>query len=191
MDFVVFWGLIILLSILAIVGFPYLAYRIPKKLGYKKLGIWLGTFLALAFLILIAAIIFEDYLFFKSDATKVLNAHQIELKNDFKLILNESSGISDYYHQFILSISSDDKKRLIRQIKDAGNFVRDEIDEFDIRSGKPRYSEKDTTFTANYHNKFYYIYEYYRPNKIGYSPTWEIISISKAENKLMYEEILD
>ncbi|MFC3197686.1 hypothetical protein ACFOET_08685 [Parapedobacter deserti] len=50
---------------------------------------------------------------------------------------------------------------------------------------------EDTSFTANYQDKWNYIYEFYQPNKKGYTPTWDRISISKTGNALTYERILD
>jgi hypothetical protein len=97
----------------------------------------------------------------------------------------------DYFHQFKLTISPADKERLIDQIKSAYNYQDEIQDMFDLRSGKIRHSDKDTSFTANYQEESNYIYEYYKPNKQGYTPTWVRISISKTENKLTYERVLD
>jgi hypothetical protein len=188
---VVFWGLSILLLISIIVGLIYLAYWLPKRLGKKKLGLWLSGILTIGLSVLILATVFEDQFFFKSDAKEKLKEHNVELKDDFKIVSNESGGFMDYFHQFRLIISSTDKERLIAQIKSANNYQDDVQDMFDLRSGKIRYSDKDTSFTANYQDEWNYIYEYYKPNKQGYTPTWDRISISKTENGLTYERILD
>lgn len=137
------------------------------------------------------ATVFEDQFFFKSDAIEKLKEHNVELKDDFKILSNESGGFMDYFHQFRLTISPADKERLIDQIKSADNYEDEVQDMFDLRSGKIRYSDKDTSFTANYQDEWNYIYEYYKPNKQGYTPTWDRISISKTENRLNYERVLD
>lgn len=190
-SFVIFWGLSILLFISIIVGLIYLAYWLPKRLGKRKLGLWLSGILTVGLLTLIVATVFEDQFFFKSDAIEKLKEHNVELIDDFKILSNESGGFMDYFHQFRLTISPADKERLIDQIKTADNYEDEVQDMFDLRSGKIRYSDKDTSFTANYQDEWNYIYEYYKPNKQGYTPTWDRISISKTENRLNYERVLD
>jgi len=190
-SFVIFWGLSILLFISIIVGLIYLAYWLPKRLGKRKLGLWLSGILTVGLLTLIMATVFEDQFFFKADAIEKLKEHNIELLDDFKILSNESGGFMDYFHQFRLTISHADKERLIDQIKSADNYEDEVQDMFDLRSGKIRYSEKDTSFTANYQDEWNYIYEYYKPNKQGYTPTWNRISISKTEDRLSYERVLD
>lgn len=190
-SFVIFWGLSILLLISIIIGLIYLAYWLPKRLGRKKLGLWLSGILTVGLLTLIIATVFEDRFFFKSDALERLKEHNIELKDDFELISNESGGFQDYFHQFRLTISPTDRERLIEQIRTAHNYKEEIQDMFDLRYGKIRHSEIDTVFTANYQDEWYYVYEYYKPNKQGYKPTWDRISISKTENILTYERVLD
>jgi hypothetical protein len=190
-SFVVFWGLSILLFISIIVGLIYLAYWLPKRLGKRKLGLWLSGILTVGLLILIIATVFEDQFFFKSDAKEKLKEHNVELIDDFKIVSNESGGFMDYFHQFRLTISPADRERLINQIKSADNYQDEVQDMFDLRYGKIRYSDKDMSFTANYQDERNYIYEFYKPNKQGYTPTWDRISISKTENRLTYERVLD
>ena len=190
-SFLVFWGLSILIFISIIIGLIYLAYWIPKRLGKKKLGLWLSGILTAGLLTLILANVFEDKFFFKSDVKERLKEHHIELKDDFELVSNKSGGFQDYFHQFRLTISTKDRERLIEQIRTADNY-KDEIQEmFDLRYGKIRYSDIDTVFTANYQDEWNFIYEYFKPNKQGYKPTWDRVSISKTENKLTYERVLD
>ena len=190
-SFVIFWGLSILLFISIIVGLIYLAYWITKRLGKRKLGLWLSGLVTTGLVTLVITTVFEDKFFFKSDVNERLKEHNIELKDNFKIFSNESGGLMDYFHQFILTISATDKQRLIDQIKSADNDKEDVEEMFDIQSGKNRYSTKDTVFTATYQDKWNYIYEYYKPNKQGYRPTWDRVSISKTENKLTYERVSD
>ena len=190
-SFVVFWGLSILLFISIVVGLIYLAYWLPKRLGKRKLGLWLAGILTAGLLTIIIATVFEDQFFFKSDVMERLSEHNIELKEDFKIISNESGGIRDYFHQFRLTISPTDRERLIAKIKSADNYQNEVQDMFDLRIDKVRYSDNDTVFIANYQDKWNFIYEYFKPNKQGYKPTWDRVSISKTENKLTYERVLD
>lgn len=190
-SFVIFWGLSILIFISIIVGLISLAYWLPKRLGKRKLGLSLSGILTVGLLTLIIATVFDDQLFFKSDAKEKLREHNIDLVEDFIIVSNESGGFMDYFHQFRLTISPNDKERLIDQIKSADNYQDKIQDMFDLRSGKIKYSNKDTSFTANYQDEWNYIYEYYKPNKQGYTPTWDRISISKTANRLTYERVLD
>lgn len=190
-SFIILWGLSILLFISIIVGLIYLAYWIPKRHGKRKLGLWLARILTTGFLLLILATVFEDKFFFKRDAKKRLKEHNIELKEDFEILSRDSGGFMDYFQQFRLTISSSDKERLIEQIKSAGNYKEEVKEMFDLRAGKLRCSDKDTIFIANYEDKWYYIYEYYKPDKQGHKPIWDKISISKTENELTYARVLD
>jgi hypothetical protein len=192
-SFVIFWILIILLTIGLVTGLIYLGYWIPKRFGKKKLGKWIAGIMSLIVLTLILSIVFEDELFFKSDAKKMLAEHNIELKGNFKLNSNKFSGIGDFYHRFELTISANDKERLKNEITTAINFQQNVDEQFDLRLNKPRYADKEQgqEFTANYQTERKYIYEYYKPNEKGYKPTFNRISISKAENKLIYENISD
>ena len=45
MDFLTFWGLILVVGIILLAGTIFLAYWIPKKLGHKKLGFILSGIL--------------------------------------------------------------------------------------------------------------------------------------------------
>ena len=192
-SFLIFWILIIILTIGLTIGLIYLGYWIPKRFGNEKLGKWIAGILSLTVIFLILSIVFEDELFFKSDAKKMLTEHNIELEEDFELNSNNFSGIGDFYHRFELTITETDKKRLIDKITNAENYQNYVDDRFDIRVDKPRYADKNQVkeFTANYQTEKEYIYEYYKPNEMGNKPTYHRISISKTENKLVYENISD
>ncbi|MCG8579668.1 MAG: hypothetical protein MI866_07120 [Bacteroidales bacterium] len=190
-SFIGFWLIVILGLILVLGGLIFLAYRIPKRIGKRKIGIVLSIILTSIILIPILTFVFEDYLFFKSDAIKSLEEHKITLLDDFKLESNEMSGIRDFYHHFELQISKADKDRLIYKILESEYYLGSISETFDIRTGKPRYSAEDQAFVVTYQNRLSYVYEYYKPNKSGYTPTWDIISISKHKNELTYERVLD
>lgn len=121
----------------------------------------------------------------------MLKEHQLELKDDFKIVSNKTSGIGDFCHRFELTFSPHDKQELLNRIITAPTFKESVPEDFNIRTGKPRYANHDTSFTAYYQSKLSYVYEFYQPNKQGYKPTWNRISISKIENKLAYELIQD
>ncbi|WP_340104189.1 hypothetical protein [Rhodohalobacter sp. 8-1] len=190
-SFLGFWSFIIFLTII-IIGVPiFLAYWIPKRYGNRKLGVGLAIVVALIFATPILSFVLEDYLFFKSDAAESLKEHGIILQDDFYLESNKMTGIGDFYHRFVLEISKNDKNRLSGNILNSVNYKDSISDTFDIRSGKPRYSDTTQDFIVTYQDKWSYVYEYYELNKKGKTPTWDRISISKKENELIYERILD
>jgi len=177
----------IFLSILLSIGIIYLAYWIPKKFGKRKLGIWLSGILTLGLFILILSIVFTDELFFKYNAREKLSEHNFVLLDEFDIISNEKSIISEGYHHFKLTISAADKELLIRKILTDENY-KENIAEVDFICREwPYQSLIDTSFTINYQDNWAYIYEFYKPNKPGYSPISDKISISKSDYKLTYE----
>ena len=192
-SFLIFWILIIILIIGLTIGIIYLGYWIPKRFGKRKLGKWIAGILSIAVSAIIFSIVFEDELFFKSDAEELIAEHNIELKDNFELNTNEFTGIKDFYHRFELTISESDKSRITNKIKNAENYQHLVDEPIDIRVDKPRYSDNNIgkEFTANYQTENEYVYEYYKPNERGYTPTYHRISILKAENKLIYENISD
>lgn len=186
-------ALIILLIIELTIGLIYLGYWIPKWFGKRKSGKWKARILSVSVLILIHSFVFEDELFFKLDARELIAEHTIELKDKFELNSNEFIRIKDFYHRFELTISESDKSKITNKITNAENDQHLEDEPIDIRVDKPRYAESNNNqeFTANYQTESEYIYEYYKPNEKGYKPTYHRISILKAENKLIYENISD
>jgi len=190
MDFYIFTFLILLVLILILIGIIYLSYWIPKKKGKRKLGIILSRILIVFFSILTLAFIFDDFLFFKSDVKKHLSEPKIELKDDFKLLTNEDFGLKDYYHKFEIEISESDKRQLINKIKSEYNYIDEIQNDFHLPEKVENISKGDT-ITANYQTDWEYKTEIYYSNGKGYTPTYKIISISKKENNLTFEHILD
>ncbi|MDQ7918556.1 hypothetical protein RBU60_13335 [Mesonia sp. MT50] len=190
MDIFVFYILILIVLILFVVGIIYLSYWVPKRFGKKKLGIVISRILIIGTVILILTLFFEDKLFFKSDVKEYLSFQKVELKDDFKLINNESGGLRDYYHKFDLEISNSDRKSIINLIKSAENYQTGINNEFYLPElAKNRY-EGDTLY-ANYQTTWAYKKAIFYPNGKGYTPTYRIISIWKEKNELTFEEILD
>ena len=181
--------LVLVVILLVLFGIIYLGFWIPKKLGNRELGIIISRILTLVVVLLILSFVFDDYLFFKSDVKKYLSEHKIELNDDFKILHNESGGVIDYYHRFEIQISDLDKEKLIEQIKSADNFTDTISDYFYLPQEKERYIGKLST--ANYEKPSEFKIEYFKPNGKGMAPTYRIISVSKLDNKLVFEDIID
>ena len=135
-------------------------------------------------------IIFEDQLFTKNRANKLVEEQGIELIDEFELVHNESmTAIGDYYHTFTLEISEKDKQRAISEIKNSDNF---QLDNHSI-DYKP-YLSKNRYFgpkvIQNYETEYAFVREYFEPSgQKGYAPTFRRISISKSKNELTFEDI--
>ena len=182
-------GLFALVFIGLPIGLIFLFYWIPKKLGYAKLGKRLAIILGLLFAVLVLCFVFEDQLFFKKDARKLLAEQDIYLVDNFSITNNKSmSAIGDYYHTFILEITKNDKEIIINQIKNSPNFKGLKDEKLDLlHSNEDRYTGKK--MIQNFEDSFQFVREYYEPNGKGYAPTYRKIEIDKKENKLTFEDI--
>lgn len=182
--------LVVIGNILILVGIIYLGYWIPKKMGKKKLGIVISRTLITGVLMLILLIVLEDHLFSKGNALEHLKELKIEIKDDFIILENKRDGFLDYYHKFELEISLEDKLRIINNIKDQSNYL-DGIQNHMLLLLKANDRNNGDTLRANYETKGQYKTELWYPNGKGYTPTYKIVSISKKQNKLTFEHILD
>lgn len=182
--FILILGIILLIS--------FLLYSIPKKLGDPKLGKILSSIFLLFIISFTIYEIFRDEFFTKSNAKELLAEQKIILKDDFKIINNIShSAIGDCYHTFTLSISEEDRQRIIQQIKNAENFkIKSDttINHLLYLNNENRYFGKK--IIQNYETNNDYVTEFFEPsNQEGYAPTFQRISVSKTENILTFKDI--
>jgi hypothetical protein len=178
------------LVIACFIGFPILLYVVLKKLGYPKTGKILSITCSIIILIIALLTIFEDQLFFKKNAKKLLSEQDIALIDEFEIIENKSmTAIGEYYHTFSLKISPKDKQLIIDQIKKSENFksLNDKIEDF--LSISERY--EGGKIIQNYEDSSQFVREYLKSNERGYEPTYRKIEIEKTDNKLIFEEIDD
>ena len=185
------------LVIVVIVGIPIvigvLLYYLPKRLGYPKTA----KYLTLSFGIIILAIglftAFEDQLFTKNNAQELVEEQNFKLKDEFELLNNKSSSaIGDYYHTFTLKISDRDKQAAISKIKNSYNYKTDSlaIEPPLYLKVQDRYFGKK--IIQNYETENTYVREYFEPSgRKGYAPTFRRISISKINNELTFEDIVE
>lgn len=172
MNISIFYIIILIGILLLSFGIVYFSYWIPKKFENKKLGFILFRILILGIVLLILAFIFNDSLFFKSDVKEYLSFQNIELKDEFQIKDNESSGFRDYYHKFELEISESDKHRVINQIKSAENYQPKTNNDFYLPElAKNRY-QGDTLY-ANYQTNSEYKKAMFYPNGKGYTQLTE------------------
>jgi hypothetical protein len=182
-------GLLALIMIGIPIGIGLLLYYIPKKIGYPKVGKYLTGLFALAVLVLVFMTIFEDQLFTKNDARKLIEEQELKLTEEFKLENNKSMwAIGYYYHTFTLTISEKDKLNAIKIIKSSDNFkeigkpTKDLLLDIEDRYNGPKQ-------TQNYETENAFIREYIKPNGQGYAPTFRRIIVNKQKNEMTFEEI--
>lgn len=179
-----------LIVIALTVGLVFLFYWVPKKMGYPKFGKILSAIVGIFFVVLAVLIIFEDQLFSKNDAKKLLAEQDITLTDKFEIIENKSmSGAGDYYHTFSLRISLKDKQVVIGQIKKSANFKGLNENPKDLLLTQDRYRGKKSI--QNYESPTTFVREYFEPNGEGYAPTYRRIEIYKKDNKIVFEDIED
>lgn len=121
----VFFILMLIFLVLLPTFLIWLLYLVAKKLGNEKIGKILAGVFSVLYLLFWGSFIFEDELFFKSDARDILAKQNIVLKDDFEIKDNDiSGGIGAYYQIFVLEISAEDKQRLIDEYKKGKDTLR-------------------------------------------------------------------
>ena len=156
----------------------YWTFRIFKR---PKIGKYVSSFLTLGFILLCMSPWISDWVFSKNDARKLLAEHNIELKDDFKILKNESGGFIDYAHTLKIQISDSDKSRIAKEIRESKKFL--EIVDFKNNFPSADYEtfEKLNFETENYLNREYYVKEPMEDGTIHFH-----FQLSKTENELQY-----
>jgi hypothetical protein len=185
--------LVLLVIIVVLIGIGLLFYFLPKKLGYPKIAKYLAVIFGCMVFSAGFYLVFEDLFFTKNNAKELVEEQGLILTEDFELLGNNSmSGIGDYYHTFSLKISESDKQKMILQIKSAKNF---KIEKSSSKSLLLYLSENryfGPKVTQNYETENTFNRAYFKPSgKQGYAPTFRRISISKVDNELTFEDIVE
>lgn len=186
MDFLIIFVLVI---ILLFGGVIFLSFWLPKKLGFPIAGKVIGSVVSCLLLYYIIVSYYEDELFSKEDAIELLEEQNFKLNDEFKIEENKSDwAIGDYYHILRLSISENDKQRLINQIQSSPDFkdTTNNVTELIYSQEKMPVGKK---IFQNYETKNYYTREFYEENGGNYAPTFRKVSIDKNKNELKFEDI--
>lgn len=166
MDAILFYLIFFIIIAVVLFVIPYILYLIPKKFEHPKLGKILSGIFLLSIISFTIYEIFRDEFFTKSNAKELLAEQKIILKYDFKIINNIShSAIGDYYHTFTLSISEEDRQRIIQQIKNAKNFkIKSDttINHLLYLNNENRYFGKK--IIQNYETNNDYVTEFFEPS---------------------------
>ena len=170
------------------VGVAFVLYWIPKKLGYPKVGKILAGLFALCIAALLFTAVFEDELFTKADAKKLLAKQGIILNDKFTLEHNESQwDWQDFYQKFTLKISDSDRQRLINDIRRSKTFRGCDNSEATRYMGSD-YGYDIPAKTLKYETDDSYVTETFPSN---HASTFGRISVSKEDNTLTYEYTIE
>lgn len=173
--------------ILLVVGIVILTLKVSTRLGYRKIGIGIISLILIVILFIPTSFIFENLFFVKSDINERLAEHDIFLSDSFDIESKRISGIMDYTLQFELNISRSDKEKIINKLKDSPYLIiGNQGDMFDIRSSIPSHLTKDTIAYVTYEEDNYWNLQYCKALKNGYIRTWDMIQISKNNDKLNF-----
>ena len=186
---IVIWTIIAELEFLIIFIWPFilafqitfLSYWIFRVFKKSKSGIYISSFLGIGFILLFMSPWISDWIFSKNDTRNLFAKHNIELKDDFKILKNSSGGFMDYYHILEIELSNRDYNRLKTEIIESRNYLGNL--ENDWYSKRPELVKLDT---MNYETKYNYIRDFSKKQKFEDGTFHFIFELSKSENKLRY-----
>ena len=119
--------------------------------------------------------------FSKKDATKILSFHNIELKDDFKILKNEAGGYRDYYETFTLKLSDNDFNRISQTIMTSKNYKGHFTD-----YTKLPLADYKTTDTVDFETNNHFEREYWTNNKMENGTYHFRFQLDKKKKELSY-----
>jgi hypothetical protein len=159
----------------------FLTYWIFRTFKKPKTGQYASSLLTFGFILLFMSPWISDWTFSKNDARKLLAEHNIELKDDFKILQNESGGFMDYAHTLKLQISESDKRNISKQIRESNGFEIIEPSDYHFPDEYYKTYEKYNYELGNYLNIEYWSE---KPSEDGARHFH--IQLHKTENNLNY-----
>ncbi|MGB6092625.1 MAG: hypothetical protein WBF83_02570 [Moheibacter sp.] len=114
--------LIYSLIILAVIVLVTVGLFVISKKYKSKTGMGISILLILLIGYIFMTNFFDQWTFSKKDVLSDLSNVNIELKDDFKIIKNDISGMSERLQHTTLIISDEDRETIIEKIKNSGNF---------------------------------------------------------------------
>lgn len=118
LDFLVvfIWLIILIFQVI------FISYWTFRAFNRKKTGLVVSLGLTIVFLLFLMQPWISDWTFNKKDVIKILSFHNLELRDDFKILRNEAGGLRDYYETFTLKLSENDFNRISQAIKTSKNY---------------------------------------------------------------------
>ncbi len=132
---------------------------------------------------------FKDQLFSNNDALELLNHQQITFHDSFEILDNSSSSAIGYSeHTFTLRLSDKDKKRIIEEFRNSGNYTN--LSDSTAIKGQP-YPYFTKKLRTQYFETDKYLMQKFHEPIAGYAPNFRIVTIEKSSRKLFFEDIDD
>jgi len=177
LDFLVIfiWPIILMFQLIFI---SYWCFRLFNK---KKAGLLAALTLTVVFTLIVSQPWISDWTFNKKDVRKILLFHNIELKDDFKILKNEAGGFQDYYETFTLKLSDEDFNRITEQIKSSQNYKGIFTDYPNLPSADYKSLDTIDFETSNHFNR-----EYWTDRKMENGTYHFRIQLSKQKRELNY-----
>lgn len=100
----------------------FIIYWVLRLFNKKKAGIIVTVVLTIGAILLIMSPWISDWTFNKKDVRKILAFHDIELKDNFKIIENESGGFRDFYETFTIKLSDRDYFQLAEKFRTSKHY---------------------------------------------------------------------
>lgn len=169
------WSLIVIFQIIFI---TYWTFRI---FGRKKAGKITAIILTSFFILILMQPWISDWTFSKNDVRKILSFHSIEIKDDFKILKNESGGFRDFYETFTLKISDADFNRISQKIKTSKNYKGYFTDYSNLPSAD--FKNYDT---LDFETKNHFEREYFSSKQMENGTYHFTIQLDKKDRELSY-----
>jgi hypothetical protein len=177
LDFLVIfiWPVIVIFQIIFISYWTFRAYN------RKKTGQAIAIVLIIAFLLLLMQPWISDWTFNKKDVRKILIFHNLELRDEFKILENEVGGFRDYYETFTLKLSDNDFNRISQKIKTSKNYKGLFTDYSKIPS-----MDYKTPDTVDFETDYYIEREYWTSTKMENGTYHFRFQLDKKSKELSY-----
>lgn len=159
----------------------FISYWLFSAFNKKKTGLIIATILIIGFLLLIMQPWISDWTFSKKDAVKILSFHNIELKDNFKILKNEAGGFRDYYETFTLKLSDNDFNSISQTIKTSKNYKG----LFTDHSNLPSADYKNTD-TIDFETNNHFEREYWTSSKMENGTYHFRFQLDKKSKELRY-----
>jgi hypothetical protein len=175
--------IIILLLIISI----YLFYILWRK-GKTKTGIAIGGGIFIFCMYVLNVNTVDAFMHSKKDVLKDLSLAKIEIKEDFEILDNEVIGMPERIQKTRISISKNEKNRIILEIKNSPDFFTSY--ESHILRTEAWDGKKNEIVTRNYKFNDIYIRESYYREK-NFVPIIMIVEFNEENEIIQYERIED
>jgi len=172
---------LLILPFISFLSIVFVIYWFFRYLKWNKIARLFPILAIIFFIFILISPWLEDWMFNKEDARDILKKHNINLKDDIKLLSNESGGFRDYYHTFKIDLSKNDYKLLKNKITDSSYFVG--ILEPDESWNGLELKKNDT---VAYEDKLSYVLKIESTNKFDDGTHHFEFSLSKENDELVY-----